>query len=83
MVVFPIAVMLFFTTMMDKGAPEHLPIGLVDADNTSTTRALSHRLDAFQSTKVVERYATMSEARHAIQQGKIYGFLYFPKGTTE
>ena len=83
MVVFPIAVLLFFTTMMSQGMPEHLPIGLVDADNTSTTRALSHRLDAFQSTKVVEHYATVSEARHAIQRGKIYGFLYFPKGTTE
>ena len=83
MVVFPILVVMFFTSLLSQGMPEHLPIGLVDADNTSTTRALSHRLDAFQSTKVVEHYATVSEARHAIQQGKIYGFLYFPKGTTE
>jgi ABC-2 type transport system permease protein len=83
MVVFPIAVLLFFTSMMSQGMPERLPIGLVDADNTSTTRALTHRLDAFQSTEVVERYATVTEARHAIQQGEIYGFLYFPKGTTE
>jgi ABC-2 type transport system permease protein len=83
MVVFPIAVMLFFTSMLSQGMPEQMPIGLVDADNSSTTRALSHRLEAFQSTKVVERYASVSEARHAIQRGEIYGFLYFPKGTTE
>ena len=71
MVLFPIVVILFFTTMLSQGMPEQLPIGIVDADNTSTTRALSHRLDAFQSTQVVERYATVSEARHAIQQGSL------------
>ena len=83
MVVFPILVIAFFTSMMEAGAPTDLPIGLVDADNTSTTRALSRRLDAFQSTKIVGSYATAAEARHAIQRGEIYGFLYFPKGTTE
>ena len=83
MVAFPILVVVFFTSLLSVGMPDHLPIGLVDADNTSTTRALSHRLDAFQTTKVVERYPSVAEARHAIQRGEIYGFLYFPKGTTE
>ncbi len=83
MVVFPIIIVVFFTSMLNEGMPQNLPIGLVDADNTSTTRALSQRLDAFQSTKIVERYSSMGEARHAIQRGEIYGFLYFPQGTTE
>lgn len=83
MVVFPIMVMIFFTTMLDEGVPEELPIGVVDADNTSTSRALVRRLDAFQSSRIVANYPTVAEARHAIQRNEIYAFLYIPKGTTE
>ena len=83
MVVFPILVMFFFTSMMDEGQPVNLPIAVVDQDNTSTTRGLVQRLDAFQATKVVAHYPNVTEARNAIQRNKIYGFLYIPKGTTE
>jgi ABC-2 type transport system permease protein len=75
--------MLFFTTLLDEGVPQELPVGVVDLDNTSTSRALARRLDGFQSSHVVAHYASVAEARHAIQENEIYGFLYFPKGTTE
>ena len=82
MVVFPLAVMFFFTSMMDDGLPVGMPVGVVDQDNTSTTRSLVQRLDAFQMSKVVAHYPNITEARRAIQQNKIYAFLYIPKGTT-
>ena len=83
MVVFPIAVMLFFTSLMEEGLPESLPIGVVDLDNTSTTRSIVRRLDGFQTSQVVAHYPSVAEARRAMQQNKIYAFLYIPKGTTE
>ena len=83
MVVFPLLVVLFFTSVLDDGQPVNLPIAVVDQDNTSTTRSLTRRLDSFQNTKVVAHYPTLSEARTAIQENKIYGFLYIPKGTTD
>ncbi len=83
MVVFPLLVVLFFTSLMDEGQPLNLPVAVVDQDNTSTTRALTRSLDAFQNSEVVAHYPTLTEARRAIQQNKIYGFLYFPKGTTD
>ena len=82
MVVFPILVMVFFTSMLHEGQPTDLPIGIVDLDNTSTTRNLTRRLDSFQNTKVVAHFPSVTEARRAIQRNKIYGFLYIPKGTT-
>ena len=82
MVVFPIIVIFFFTSLMSEGQPEKLPCGVVDNDNTSTTRALIQRLDAFQSTRVVAHYNNVSEARQAIQRGEIYGFLYIPDRMT-
>ena len=83
MVVFPIAVMMFFTSLLEEGLPESLPIGVVDLDNTSTTRSMVRRLDGFQTSQVVDCYFSVAEARHAIQQNKIYAFLYIPKGTTD
>ena len=83
MVVFPIAVVLFFTSVMDDGQPLDLPVGIVDQDNTSTTRSLIRRLDAFQNSEVVDYYPSVAAARQAIQRNKIYGFLYIPKGTTD
>jgi ABC-2 type transport system permease protein len=83
MVVFPLMVMIFFTSMMDDGLPTDMPVGVVDLDNTSTSRSLVQRLDAFQMSKVVAHYPSVSEARRDIQENKIYAFLYIPKGTTE
>ena len=83
MVVFPILVTAFFTSMMNEGQPMKMPVGIVDQDNTTTTRSLIRRLDAFQSSKVVASYPNINEARNAIQRNEIYAFLYIPKGTTD
>lgn len=82
MVIFPIAVVLFFTSMMEEGQPQQMPVGVVDLDNTATTRAMVRKLDAFQTTKIVRRYANMNEARRAIQRNEVYAFIYFPEHTT-
>lgn len=83
MVVFPLMVMLFFTSLMDDGLPTDMPVGVVDLDNTSTSRALIRRLDAFQMSRVVARYPSFPEARQAVQHNEIYGFIYIPQGTTD
>ena len=83
MVLFPLMVIFFFTTMLDEGQPFDMPIGIVDLDNTSTTRALEQKLDGFQMSHVKDHYSSFTEARHAMQRNEIYGFLYIPKGTTD
>ena len=83
MVVFPVAIIFFFTDMMQDGQPTEMPIGVVDLDNTSTTRALTRRLDAFQTSRVVGKYASVDDARQAIQRNQIYAFIYFPDGMTD
>ena len=82
MVVAPLLVTFFFTSLMEEGVPTDIPIGIVDLDQTTTTRKLTRMVDAFQSTKVAAHYPTMAEARHAIQKNEIYGFILFPKDMT-
>lgn len=83
MVVLPLFVMIFFTTLMSQGQPNEMPVGIVDLDNTSTTRSMTRKLNAFQNTRVEAYYNSVDEARLAMQENKIYGFIYFPKGTTD
>ena len=83
MIVFPLLTVLFFTSILNEGQPADLPVGVVDLDNTTTSRSLIRRLDAFQSSRVVAHYPSVAEARRAIQENQIYAFLYIPKGTTD
>lgn len=83
MVIAPIFCYLFFTTLMDSGLPTNMPTGVVDMDNTSTTRSILRNLNAFQKTNIVAHYASFDEARQAMQRREIYSFYYIPKGTTE
>lgn len=82
MLLFPLFVTVFFTSLMQEGQPENMPVGVVDLDNSTTTRKLTRMLDSFQSSKVVAHYPSVEAARQAMQNYEIYGFLYFPEGTT-
>lgn len=82
MLVFPVLLVLFFTTMLDDGLPQELPVGVVDQDNSATSRALVRNLDAMQSSRVVHRFANVTEARNAMQEGQVYAYLLIPEGTS-
>ena len=83
MVVAPLFTVIFFTTLMSDGLPKDMPIGIVDLDNTATTRTIFRYLDAMEQTKIVKEYKTVRDARKDLQRGRIYSFFYVPKGTTE
>ena len=82
MIAAPLFCFVFFTSLMAEGLPTDMPLGLVDNDNTTTSRSLARNLDAFEMTSIKEQYANVTEARKAVQRGDIYGFYYIPKGTT-
>ncbi len=82
MVIAPAFCYFFFTSLMASGLPKDMPLGLVDLDNSTTSRRLVRQLDAFQQTDIVTGFANVSEAREALQRGEIYGFYYIPEGTS-
>lgn len=79
MIIAPVFCYLFFTTLMANGLPTDMPAGVVDLDNTSTTRNIIRNLDAFQQTHIVAHYPSVMEARKAIQRGEIYSFLLYSR----
>lgn len=82
MIVAPLIAFLFFTTLMGEGLPNNLPAGVVDEDNTSTSREIIRNLESFQAVDVVGHYPDMASARQAMQRGEIYAFYFIPDGTT-
>lgn len=74
----PLFCYLLFTTMMDKGLPTGLPIGVVDMDHSSNSRALIRNLGTFELPKIEKYFANINEATYAMQNGEVYGFYYIP-----
>ena len=79
MVLFPLAIVFFFTSIMKSGQPAKMPVGVVDLDGTTTSRSLIRRLDSFKSTRVLNLYPNVTEARKAMQRNEIYAFLLIPE----
>lgn len=67
----------FFLTFLSDGIPQDLPIGIVDNDNSSVSREFIRQLDATQLGKTV-RFGSYTEAREALQTGKINAFCVLP-----
>lgn len=79
MIIAPVFCYLFFTTLMANGLPTDMPAGVVDLDNTSTTRNIIRNLDAFQQTHIVAHYPSVMEARKLSSGVKFILFIIFPK----
>lgn len=60
MVIAPLFCYIFFTTLMDSGLPQNLPAGVVDMDDSSTSRNIVRNLDAFSQTGVVAHYSNVT-----------------------
>lgn len=74
----PLFITIFFLTMLQKGLPEHIPIAVVDMDNSELSRSLVRNLAAQQAVDITLRANSFWEARDAMQRGAIYGFLFIP-----
>jgi ABC-2 type transport system permease protein len=82
-VIAPLFACLFFLSLMYKGLPTNLPVGVVDRDNTSSSRDLARQLGAFEGVEVTAHYADFQQAQTAMQKGEIYGIFYIPQHFTQ
>lgn len=71
---------LFFFTFFHEGLPERLPIGIVDHDQSYISRRFAREINSLQGVRVADYYSSYPEARHAMQEGKVYGFVEIPDG---
>ena len=77
-VALPLFLLLFMCTIFGSGQMRHLPIGVVDADNTATSRHIIRTIAAVPTFDLVAHYTNEAEARQAVQRKDIYGYLSIP-----
>ena len=71
--------LIFFLTLLRDRIPQDLPVGVVDLDESSLSRNFIRQLDATRIGKTV-CFSSYSEARKALQTGKISSFCVIPEG---
>ena len=77
-VVLPLFTIFFMATIFGNGQMENIPIGIVDQDNTATSRAIIRNISAVPTFKVIKHYVNEAAAREAVQRKNIYGYLSIP-----
>ena len=77
-VVLPLFLIFFMATIFGDGQMCHLPIGIVDEDNTATSRGIVRSIAAVPTFDVVAHYANDAEARAAVSRREVYGYLSIP-----
>ena len=70
--VLPLFTLFFMATIFGNGQMENIPIGIVDRDNTATS------MSAVPTFRVTRHFVDEAEARKAVQQKEIYGYLSIP-----
>lgn len=74
----PLFTLFFMATIFGNGQMENIPIGIVDQDNTATSRAIVRNISAVPTFKVTRHYVNEAAARKAVQKKEIYGYLSIP-----
>lgn len=69
----------FFFSFMGEGAPQSLPIGVVDHDHSNISRRLIREVNTTPYVDIRQQYTSFEEARDAMQRGKIYAFFVIPE----
>ena len=79
MIILPLVCCWFLLDLMDSGTIEHVPVGIVNMDNSSVSRRVERMLGSFQQVDIKRHYADFEDARQAVMRGDVYGFFYIPE----
>ena len=74
-VILPLFCLFFMATIFGNGQMENIPIGIVDRDNTATSRSISRRISATPAFRVAKHFTDEASARQALQQKEQTGMV--------
>ena len=78
-VAIPLVSAFLMLNLMSDGLATRVPAAIVDLDGSELSRTISANIDAMQTTDVVMTCKSFTEARAAVQSGKIVGFFLIPE----
>ncbi len=77
--ILPLFCFLFLTNLMEDGLPSKVPAAMVDKDGSSLSRSITQNLNGMQMVDLVENCNSFTDARHLMQEGKVFGYFLIPE----
>lgn len=77
-VVVPLAMSVFFVSLLDKGVAEQVPSAVVDLNRSEMSRTIVRNLGTMPQVDLLYSLDSYSEAMTLVRQGKIMGFFLVP-----
>lgn len=77
--IMPLFCFLFLSNLMEEGLPQKVPAAMVDKDGSALSREVTQNLGGMQLVDLVEDCNSFTEARHKMQEGKIFGYFLIPE----
>lgn len=78
-IILPLFCIFFMTTIFGSGEMENIPIGIVDMDQSATSRQISRTLGTVSTAKVIHSYSDPLQARNALVKKEIYAYVVIPR----
>ncbi|MDE6294809.1 MAG: ABC transporter permease [Muribaculaceae bacterium] len=75
----PLFCFIMLSTLMEEGLPVQVPAAIVDKDGTELSRNISQTLAGMQMVDIQYTPDSFTEARHLMQEGKIFGYFLIPE----
>ncbi len=79
-ILIPLAMTVFFVSLMNEGVAYRVPSAIVDLDHTTTSRNLSRTLGSLQQVDIQYKLNSYTEAMNYVKENKIMGFFLIPEG---
>lgn len=79
MLITPVLMFVFLTSMMEEGLPVKAPAAIVDRDRTATSRKVTQTLSGMQMVDLVAAEESFSDAHDAMKRGEVFGFFLIPE----
>lgn len=77
-IILPLFCVFFMATIFGSGQMENIPIGVVDQDQTASSREIVRKIGAVPTFRVTRHFADAQTARRATEAKEIYGYLVIP-----
>ena len=79
----PLFLIIMFSCMFTQGVPKHLPIAIIDQDNSELSHNIEHYFSLNDTLRVVTISPNQVHVEKLLNENNIWGYLHIPAGAEQ
>src|SRR5690606_12024199 len=79
----PMLVIILFSSMFAQGKPDHLPIAIIDQDQSALSQNIYQHVALNHTLKIATVSEQTAEIERLLNQNKIWGYIHIPSGAEQ